>query len=409
MATTTETITETKTAPDWVKWVSHLKKNPYPWPHSSNFRSMLLLMIKRRKYTYIPDLFNRLVIVTEKIHGSNISIVLEYDPATGWHVVRYHSRKLVLEEDLTDAQLNGTPMFPILEQYHDRLIALATTLFPEGGPKQLLFHGELHIGDSNPKATSHLVSNLEGGFHYGDDPFWKPFGYQVVTDAPASDVHWLGDTLREHFLSHGLETPRILFRGHLSDAITELYELLTAHNTEGGFVTTVDGERGFKWKDAVLSESDDQKFAFGTKISEWTPEQLAEFQDTTGLTLDVMKSLRTIDEIFFHGDFEKPKYKEPKMESGEPNHARAMSALIKPGVLDSLTSHGHTLPTKASIASLGKMQKKIEISRVVDLFFEDILSEYTRDLPEKVTLTSKQIGFIKGQISKWYNCHLFRG
>ena len=401
----------THAVPEWIERIRSLEKNPTPWPHSSNLRSTILSYVKRKKCIHIPELFAKEVIITEKIHGSNICIVLEWDSSTGWQVVRYHSRKLVLEADLTDAQLNGSPLFPILEQYHDKLVALATTLFPEGGhhPAQLLFHGELHLGDDDEKAVSHLVKELSGGFSYGDDPFWKPFGYQVVTETADPEVHWLGDTLLEQFIAHGLETPQILFRGTLFTAVAELYELLTAHNTEGGFVTTTDGKRGLKWKDAVLSESDDQKFAFDLQISDWDEEQYTEFQTTTGLEPDVISLLSLIDEIFFHGGFEKPKYKEPKSSSGAPNYVGAISALIKPGVLDALRSHGHTLPTKESIRTLDKGGKKTEISRVVDLFFEDIFSEYTRDRPDEVKLSTKEIGSIKGQINKWYSSYLFRG
>ena len=84
---------------------------------------MLIAYLRKNKSAHIVELFDMMVIVTEKIHGSNICIVLEWDSTTGWNVVRYHSRKLVLEADLTDAQLNGTPLFPILKQHHDRLIS----------------------------------------------------------------------------------------------------------------------------------------------------------------------------------------------------------------------------------------------------------------------------------------------
>lgn len=396
------------------------------WSSCDNLRNLVRKLCKPgSKYASsarvrLQELMDLPVIVTEKIDGSNVTVV--YDLAS--QEFSYRSRRLMLP----DHHLNKLDLRPILKPYHVCVIRL-WTLLANAQPElvaravQFMVFGELHTGDQD-----HHCVGKNNGFSYGTQPSWQVFGYKVVSPPdptvelaegeepkPVVTTRWLNkDTLKQLHLAQ-LPIPPLMAPpdAKLADVVASLHDRMMGAKRpiEGLFFTSYEpdqarvlGGKGIKYKIGRMDDCPITYLGHELPMSQWSPERLAAYEVVWGT--QALKFVQLVDETFFS----RPKALQRNKPKEPPSPAQLVwqqaQAMVTPELVRSELSKIN-LPSKEELRALDKVGKRELIERLSTAVCRD-LEQSLEQIEADLTLLEPQRPKLQGYISKAVATELFR-
>ena len=353
-------------------------KNPQPWPSCNNLRNILRNMIS--KGTDITNFLNTPGIGTEKLDGSNVSI--DYLPESNtFGPIR--SRRLVIPNSI----LNSVNLTSILDDtVKSKVISLWNIIcenlinFIDEPVTNLIVFGEVYISVLN--------------YNYGEDHFWKPFGFKLVSESnPTGKTFWLTQQVIELFSAVGLTFPPVIDQDTIGSIIRKYHHKMMDSKIEGIFITPVDTthfDYGIKYKVGIMDDCPETFIFFNKKMSDLTDEEnrmLIEKYDN-----DVINILRMVDQVFFNHT------KKKKVIKGKDINQEILIGMISEVVILSELSK-ISLPSKEEFNLLEKSDRKKLVSDICENIYQDIIISFRKEVPEEdYIIKSKTKKFMEKKI-----------
>ena len=337
-------------------------KNPQPWPSCNNLRNVIRNMIS--KGIDINDILNTPVIATEKIDGSNVSI--DYLPESNTFGP-LRTRRMIIPNSI----LNSVNLSSIFDDtVKSKVVSLWNIInenianYIDEPVTNLIIFGEVYIGVLN--------------YNYGEDHFWKPFGFKLVSESnPMGKTFWLTQHVMELFSSVGFTFPPIIDQDTMGNIIKKYHQKMMDNSIEGIFITPVDTTNfnyGIKYKVGIMDDCPQTFLFFNKKMSKLADDEHRILIEKYGS--DKITIIRIIDQVFFNHTKKKKSKKEKNM-----NQDILISMISEVAVLSELSKIN--LPDKEEFNLLERSIKKKLISDISKNIYQDIITSFRKEVTEE--------------------------
>lgn len=267
--------------------MSRINSNKNSWPETNNLR----LILKNKPLHRLKHLVEQDVIISEKMHGQNISI--PYDPIND-KFLNFRSRKSILENELLNGQ--NISFMNKYKPFVKKLWEIWKHEMTSSNNKIIEFKvfGELHLGDDNNHSLSYNI------FKYGS-PSWYAFGIILKFSDGKPKIYYLTKDLVELFEKVNLPHPKILFEGNIIDGLEKLNDDMINGKMEGVVITKAKQNNEnitgkiLKYKIPYFEACPLSYLGFEKPVKDWTDKELAK---KFGECPKLHKMLKLVDNMF---------------------------------------------------------------------------------------------------------------
>jgi hypothetical protein len=234
--------------------------NTNKWPSTDNFGSYL-------NYIY-PDtsILNEQVLITEKIDGSNLSRIYDYENSV---FTGFASRNQILNVEV----FNGASLEP-LKKYDESILKLIQEI-------------------KNGRDFSNVGKIIVVGEYFGKE--WFVFGLLMVNQNGVKEHRYLDMELYELFTKCGFKLPKLFFTGILRNGLTQVKQEMN-DQMEGVVITNFSFERQFNYK-------------FKVGLFDERPSEKAKILDGKDFSNEDLASVKIVEEMYFSSKKQEKKQK----------------------------------------------------------------------------------------------------